>query len=262
MDDPIKAPECVRAATENYRWTPVLDGQSGASVYRLDTKDRPTLYLKTGAGKMADDITAEMVRLQWLATLGFVPKVHQFFYAAEQAWLLTTALPGRSAYDCLTSDKRSRPGIVKNIATYLRRLHSLSLVDCPFNSDHDFTMAQARRNVESGQVEQSDFNSDHTGSTAEQIWTKMQTLLPLPFDRVVTHGDFSLSNIFLQDNNVTGSIDVGRVGAADPYQDLAILWRDLEEFGEDVQTSLFEAYGIPHPDPRKLQFHLCLDEFF
>ncbi len=61
---------------------------------------------------------------------------------------------------------------------------------------------------------------------------------------------------------MTGYIDLGRFGAADPYQDLAILWRNLQEFGEDLQTTLFEAYGIANPDMRKIKFHLCLDEFF
>ncbi len=70
------------------------------------------------------------------------------------------------------------------------KLHSLSIVDCPFNSDHELKMADARRNMESGQVDEFDFNSDHERWTAAQVWAEMETLLPLPFDRVLTHGDF------------------------------------------------------------------------
>jgi len=90
----------------------------------------------------------------------------------------------------------------------------------------------------------------------------MHALLPMSFDRVVTHGDFSLGNVFLESGRVTGCIDVGRVGAAAPYQDLAILWNNLAEFGNDLQDELFEAYGISNPDKRKIQFHFCMDEFF
>ena len=61
---------------------------------------------------------------------------------------------------------------------------------------------------------------------------------------------------------MTGCIDVGRLGAADPYQDLAILWENLGEFGADAQRALWRAYGVAAPDERKLLFHLCLDEFF
>jgi aminoglycoside 3'-phosphotransferase I len=211
---------------------------------------------------VADDITAEMVRLKWLARFVPVPQVQAFFYSADQAWLLTTALSGRSAYDSLVSDPDGRLGIVRALAEFVHELHSLPVCECPFNSDHQLRMAEARRNMESGQVDESDFDSGHKDWTAEQVWTEMQALLPLPFDRVVTHGDFSLGNIFVQNGRVTGCIDVGRVGVADPYQDLAILWHNLEEFGGDLQTSLFQAYGITDPDARKVQYHLCLDELF
>ena len=196
---PIVTPECIRAATENYQWTPASDGESGAKVYRLDRTSRPTLYLKFGAGKIADDITAEMVRLRWLARFGLVPQVYGFHCYAGQAWLLTTAVRGQSAYDCLISDQSGRPAIVEKLAKLLLRMHSLPLRDCPFKSDYELRMADARRNLESGQVDELDFNSDHQGCTAEQIWMEMQSLLPLPFDSVVTHGDFSLDNIFLEE---------------------------------------------------------------
>jgi aminoglycoside phosphotransferase len=59
-----------------------------------------------------------------------------------------------------------------------------------------------------------------------------------------------------------GCIDVGRVGIADRYQDLAILWNCLGEFSPSLQKRLFQKYGIDNPDMNKLQFHLMLDEFF
>jgi aminoglycoside 3'-phosphotransferase I len=60
----------------------------------------------------------------------------------------------------------------------------------------------------------------------------------------------------------TGCIDVGRVGAADPNQDLAILRHNLAAIGEAAQLALWPAYGIQAPDIRKIPFHLCLDGFF
>ena len=262
MDARIAAPDCIRTAIEGYLWTQSTDGKSGATVCRLDSRDQAGLYLKFGSGKVANDIIAEMVRLQWLATFVPVPQIRQFFYSEDQAWLLTTAIPGQSAYDCLLSDPAGRPEIVKALAEFLRRLHSLPLLECPFNSDHDLRMVDARRNIESSQVDESDFGPEHEGWTAEQVWAEMQALLPLSFDRVVTHGDFSLDNILLQNGRVTGCMDVDRAGVADQYQDLAILWNNLEEFGGDLQTCLFKAYGIEDPDTRKVQYHLCLDEFF
>jgi aminoglycoside 3'-phosphotransferase-1 len=124
-------------------------------------------------------------------------------------------------------------------------------------------MAVARRNIASRRVVTEDFDAARAGWTAEQVWAALEGLLPLPFERVVTHGDCSLDNVLLDDaGRVSGCIDVGRAGAADPYQDLAILWNTLEEFGADAQRALWEAYGIAEPDEARLQFHLCLDELF
>lgn len=61
--------------------------------------DKPTLFLKYGAGRVAEDITAEMVRTKWLAHYLAVPAVRQFVGCADQAWLLTTAISEISAYD-------------------------------------------------------------------------------------------------------------------------------------------------------------------
>lgn len=59
-----------------------------------------------------------------------------------------------------------------------------------------------------------------------------------------------------------GCVDAARVGIDDRYQNLAILWNSLGEFGPALQDQLFEQYGIADPDRRKLEFHLMLDELF
>lgn len=70
------------------------------------------------------------------------------------------------------------------------------------------------------------------------------------------HGDFLLGNILLDEHGVTGCIDVGRAGIADPYQDIAILWDNLAELGGDLQARFRDAYGIAALDERRLRFHL------
>ena len=264
MDGFPLAPDCIRAAISGFRWSESCGGESGASVFRLESPGQPALYMKHGTGSVATDITAEMIRLRWLAPLVSVPEVRAFFYCADQAWLLTAALPGVSAYESLNANPGSRSETVKALAKFLRDLHAFPAANCPFNSDHALKMAEARRNIDLGIVDESDFDPVHVGWTAEQVWAEVEMLavLPLSFDRVVTHGDFSLGNILIEDGSVTGCIDVGRAGLADPYLDLAILWNNLEEFGSELQSELFSAYGIATPDARKLRFYLCLDELF
>jgi len=88
-------------------------------------------------------------------------------------------------------------------------------------------------------------------------------LLPLSPDLVLTHGDYSLDKVSPDAaGQVTGFIDLGRLGVAARYQDLAICWNCLAEFGELAQLAFVQAYGIAEPDERKLALHLCFEEFF
>lgn len=262
MPTTLAVPDPMRAAVEGYDWLPASEGRSGGAVFRLAAPGRPTLYLKCGTGEVAHDLSAEMVRLSWFAGRLPVPEVRHFVREPGVAYLLTTALPGRTAHDCLAESPAQREAIVAALAGFLRTLHALPVVDCPFHAGHELRLAEARRNADAGRVDAADFDAEREGWSIEQVWTTMTGLLPLTFGRVITHGDFTLDNVLLQDLRVTGCIDVGRAGAADPYQDLALLWRDLGEFGADAQHALFRSYGLEAPEDRKLRFHLCLDEFF
>ena len=134
--------------------------------------------------------------------------------------------------------------------------------ECTFDSGHARRLAAARLRVDAGLVEEDEFDPERAGWTAEQVFEAARRLLPMVPDPVVTHGDFSLDNILLSDGEVVGCIDAGRVGVADRYQDLAILWDCLGAFGGDLQRRLFARYGIDKPDGTKLSFHLMLDELF
>jgi aminoglycoside 3'-phosphotransferase-1 len=151
---------------------------------------------------------------------------------------------------------------VAALARFLRDVHALPLADCPFHAGHVLRLAEARRNVEAGRVATDDFDEERAGWTADAVLTEARALVPPAVERVVTHGDFSLDNVLVADGRVTGCIDVGRLGAADPYQDVAILWHNLAEFGPELQAHWLRSYGIAAPDARKLRFHLCLDELF
>lgn len=143
----------------------------------------------------------------------------------------------------------------------MRRLHALPVADCPFDASHPVRLAQARRNIDAGRVDEADFDDIRAGWTADQVWEALHASMPPAFERIVTHGDFSTGNILIDaDGSVTGIVDVGRLGVADPYQDLAVLWNNFEAYG--LGARLFEAYGIAEPDEARLHFHLLLDELF
>jgi aminoglycoside 3'-phosphotransferase-1 len=261
----IDLPASLAALVDGRRWSRNIVGISGDAVYRLRDPERRAatdLFLKHAHGPGAFDLAGEMVRLGWLGWHITVPAVRAFFAQGEEAWLLIDALPGQTAYQLLDSRPDDRIIIVDAISQFLRRLHAIPVESCPFNSDHHLRLGEARWRLDHGLVDAEDFDAEHRGWSAEQVWAELSSLLPFDADRVVTHGDLSLDNIVISDDATVGCIDVGRAGIADRYQDLAILWNCLSDFGPALQTRLFTSYGIDRPDEAKIRFHLSLDELF
>ena len=204
-----------------------------------------------------------MARLRWLA--GHLPTATllQFECTRSQAWLLTQAVPGQTAYEWLQQTPSRAPQIAAALAQVLTRLHALPVAHCPFQSPLEHRLTQAQARLEAGLIDANDFDEARQGWTAQQVLQELMRLKPAALDLVVSHGDYSLDNVLLDEQlRLTGLIDVGRLGVADRYQDLAILWNCLEEFGASAQRAFFSAYGIARPDKRRLDFHLCLDECF
>lgn len=194
-------------------------GESGGEVYRVGED----AYLKHGTGRVARDIIDEHARLVWLAGRVQVPRVLHFEAKDDSAWLLSSAMLGRTAEDVLEREPAMRVATVRATARLMLSWHALPVTDCPFDASPPLRLAAARRNVADGLVEEDDFDDERLGWTAEQVLRQVENALPLPFEQVVTHGDFSTANIFIADGEAVGCIDVGRAGVADPYQDLAIL---------------------------------------
>lgn len=258
-------PASLRAAVAGYRWTRDSIGESDAAVYRLQGRDgAPDLFLKYGKGVAAAELADELARLRWLAPYLSVPPVVQFGQAADrqQAWLLTAALPGKTAHELLEANPEIGPAVADALAAFLRRLHALPVSACPFDAGPAARLVQARQRIDAGLVDAGDFDAGRQGWTAEQVWAALQDCQPLTPDLVVTHGDFSLENILMHEEQVVGCLDVGRAGVADRYQDLAIVWRALGALDAALQQRFAEQYGLLDIDQGKLQWHLLLDELF
>lgn len=259
---PEPLPPDLSALVAGRTWRRDLVGEAGAAVHRLSLPGALDLYLKHGRGEVARDIADEAARLRWLAAHVATPRVVQVSTADDEAWLLTTALLGRTAYDLMTAAPVQAPIIADRIAAFLRSLHAIPPAQCPFDSSPERRLDLAHARMQAGLVDIDDFDAAHEGWTAQQVWNEMIALRPAQLDLVVTHGDYSLDNILLDDGQVSGCIDLGRLGVADRYQDLAIAWNCLDEFGPDLQARFITAYGLAELDEARLRFHLALDEFF
>jgi streptomycin 3"-kinase len=89
-------------------------------------------------------------------------------------------------------------------------------------------------------------------------------LEPEAADRVVCHGDLCLPNILLDPETleVSGFVDLGRLGVADRHADLSLLLASAQDTwpgeAQHLRDQLPPLYGSP-VDADRLRFHLFLD---
>ncbi|MEV0341669.1 phosphotransferase [Nocardia sp. NPDC050713] len=200
--------------------------------------------------------TAEHDRLDWLRVRGIrVPEVAAF---AEDVLVLADA--GAPSLAARESDGRTAsPSIGTIMGELLRRLHALPIAECPFDGRLDTVLAQARRHVLEGLVDPDDFDDDNSDLAPEQVLDRLLAERPRTEDLVVAHGDFTPPNVL--ENGIL--LDVGGLGVADRYRDLALAERDLrEDFGDDEVRAFFAAYGLDAPDRARLDYYRLLDELF
>jgi len=208
-----------------------------------------------------DEIATEATRLAWLTSQNFpCPEV----LSHTPGELITRALPGRPANDN-NWQVTQRPTLAAAIGAVLRDLHQLPVAHCPFDHRLTKTIARAEANANTGQLDLTDLDGARTGWSTERLLAELHATRPNdPEDLVVGHGDPCLPNILVtEDAEPAGVVDVSRLGVADRHNDLAIATRNTTaNWSKTDAGHLLTAYGLPHPDPRKITFYRLLDEFF
>lgn len=167
-------------------------------------------YVKTYPDAVVDLLADEVPRLTWAQPYTPVPVV----LGSGPGWLHTAALPGRSAVDPFWSERPETAA--RAIGTGLRMLHdSLPVADCPFGPPS---------------------------------WVGDA---PPHADRlVVCHGDSCAPNTLMTDDGSwSGHVDLGDLGVADRWADLAIATLSLDwnfPTTEDTgwEAALLDAYGV------------------
>jgi aminoglycoside phosphotransferase len=145
------------------------------------------------------------------------------------------------------------------MGTVLRALHDVPAPECPFDERLDVKLARAAERVRGGLVDTADFDDDHAGLAPEQIHRRLIAERPAGEDLVVTHGDFTPANVLASPAGETVLLDVGALGVADRYVDLAVALRELTGPAAD---DFLTAYGLAEVDQRKLDYYRLLDELF
>ena len=245
-------------------------GKSGDSVLRFDRPNGTTVFLKArpvGSGSSERPLFDEAERLGWMHAVGLpVPAVLQYHEWKGHEYLLLTAVPGTEA--SAPRPPAQYDAVVSALAGAMRTLHATNISACPFDQSRRGRLAAAEARVRAGVVRDDDFDVARQGKSASDLLAELAATPPPSEERRFTHGDFCLPNVLLVDDRagglrVSGFVDCGNAGIADPYQDLALCARSVaRNLGDEWVPTLFSRYGLERVDEAKLAYYQLLDEFF
>ncbi|MBB3356104.1 aminoglycoside 3'-phosphotransferase-2 [Rhizobium sp. BK049] len=256
-----RLPGPLAARLSGYRMERDALGRSAASVFRLEGEGLPALYLKVEAVGPFGELADEAARLAWLKDSGLpCPEVIACESDGERNWLLLSALPGT---DLASASALAPLARIELLAEALLDLHRLPITFCPFDHRLEKRLPVARARMETGIVDEQNFDPARLGKSAAELFAELESMRPGSEDLVVTHGDACLPNFVALHGQFSGYIDCSRLGVADRYQDIALACRSIaDNFGEALVQPFLYHYGLPAPDPARLSYYQLLDEFF
>ncbi len=213
----------------------VWRNDAGGWTLRLPRVGHHLKWTPADAPVWVPDPEEEAARLAWARRWTVVPEVLEVGGDDDGRWLRTVTLPGRSAVDARWLDDPATA--VAAIGAGLRRLHdALPAADCPF----DWSPQQRLAHLQPGHEHERD-----------------ELALPPPVDRlVVCHGDACAPNTLVgDDGRPVGHVDLGTLGLADRWADLAVATLSLGwNYGPGWEGALLDAYGV-EADPERTAWY-------
>jgi len=250
-------PAAVRELAGGRALRVVWENQMGGLTFEVGTgNDRR--FVKWTPAASGIDLDAEMRRLKWAARFVEVPRVLDHGSDNSGSWFVSAALLGENAVTAYWKADPQRA--VTAIGHGLRTLHdTLPRESCPFSWSLAARLSQAERRAANGLLDPRTWHAEHMNLSVKEALAALREPPAPAEDLVVCHGDACAPNTLLdRDGNATGHVDVGTLGVADRWADLAIAtWSTTWNYGHGWETRLLDAYGI-ETDPTKTAYYRLL----
>mgnify|MGYP002508480748 CR=1 FL=1 len=260
----MRQPPEIAAHTKGKDFTLDSTGLSGSTVAIFDD-----VVLKSE--RVCEESENHLAMLRWLDGKIPAPRVLESVVLGGFRWTLMTRISGEMS--CAEANRADPHRLVRVLASALKSLWDIDSSDCPVDQSPRAKLDRAKRIIELGQVDMDLVDPETFGeggfSSPAELHQWLQENAP-DFEPVLTHDDFCLPNVFLENGAFSGVLDLGRSGAGDKWTDIAILWRSLRDnfgghYGEAVEgfhpDELFEVLGM-EKDEEKLRYYLLMDELF
>jgi kanamycin kinase len=234
----------------------VWENEVGGLTYEVGASpDR--CFVKWTPAASGIDLDKEAARLAWAAPLTPVPRLLSQGRDEAGSWIVTAALPGQNAVaPRWKADPRSA---VTAIGEGLRAMHdALPVPACPFSWTAEDRLAEICGRAGEGRIDPVSWDEVHQPLTISRA-LELLADIPAADELVVCHGDSCAPNTLLTgDGRWSGHVDLGELGIADRWADLAIAtWSTEWNYGPGWDRPLLDAYGVP-PDTERTRYYRLL----
>jgi aminoglycoside phosphotransferase len=248
----------------------VIELAAGRPVEAVWANEAGGLTFRLGEGPEAEfmkwcprtsgiDARDELARLRWASSFVTVPQARAEGYDEESTFLLTGPIDGENAVSGRWLGEPRRA--VTAIGAGLRGLHdALPVTQCPFSWMADVRLARVTEAHRAGALRPEDWDDAHRGLAIDQVLRVLAD--PPSIDKlVVCHGDACAPNTILAAvGNVAGHVDLGALGIADRWADLAVAtWSPIWQYGPGFEQDLLDAYGVDADPVRTAYYRLLWD---
>ncbi|HZU71370.1 MAG TPA: aminoglycoside 3'-phosphotransferase [Acidimicrobiales bacterium] len=255
-DEEVTPPAAVAALAGRHQVRAVWTNAMGGTTFEVAAPE--AFFVKWTPMGSGIDLGREVVRLRWAVAYTTVPVVLDTGADEEGSWMVSAALPGVTA---VTDRWRREPArVVPVLGESLRALHdALPVAECPFSWSAEERLEDARRRVSEGAFDLAYWTSSRHGHLDLYRALAMAADIPPPDRTVVCHGDACSPNTLVTDDGRwSGHVDLGSLGTADRWADLAVAaWSVGWNFGPEWEGLLLESYGI-EADPDRIGYYRLL----
>lgn len=277
ITDPAEALTAIRKKQFVMRQPPEITKYTAGKAFETDTTglSGSTVAIYADMVLKSERVSGEsedhLAMLKWLDGRAPAPRVIESVERDGFRWTLMTRISGEMSCAKIWREDPNR--LVRVLAEAMKLLWAVDISGCPVDQSAQTKLARARKIVEAGAVDMDLVDPETFGENGfpspAALLNWLEAHKPEP-DPVLSHGDFCLPNIFVDDWKLAGFLDLGRSGVGDRWNDIAICWRSLRDnfgghYGEAVEgfdaDVLFEALGV-EKDEETLRYYLLMDELF
>ena len=251
-------PDEIREIIKGKKYSTNDIGMSGSTIIMFDN-----LVLKIEKINLISKQECKM--LKWLQGKLPVPEIISIVEKDGYNYLLMTKMKGKMT--CSKEILEEPEKIIPLIANLFKMMWNIEISDCPINNSIDNMLKNSKNRILNNEVTFPDEGIYNLTKTIKfndpnELYQYLEANKPKQEELVFSHGDFCMPNIFIDNNKISGLIDLGRSGISNKWNDIAIFIRSLEyNVGKrpDLVDLLFKELNI-EPNSSLIDYYILLDE--